>query len=62
MMPVCLHALCVFLEALGIMEAFEQMRVPEATQMLVPTVHWLLLYVLNVLFGSRSMIRAISTR
>jgi hypothetical protein len=61
-MPVCLHALCVFLEALGIMEAFEQMRVPEATQMLVPTVHWLLLYVLNVLFGSRSMIRAISTR
>src|SRR6266516_260487 len=45
----------VFLEDLGMTQAFEQMRVPGAKRMLVPMVQFLLLYVLKVLFGSQSM-------
>jgi hypothetical protein len=45
----------VFLEELGMMEAFEQMRLPGAKRMLVPTVQFVLLYVLKVLFGAQSM-------
>ena len=45
----------VFLEELGMMEAFEQMRLPGAKRMLVPTVQFVLLYLLKVLFGGQSM-------
>lgn len=45
----------VFLEELGMMQVFEQMRVPGAKRMLVPTVQMLLLYLLKVLFGGQSM-------
>lgn len=45
----------VFLEELGMMQAFEQMRLPTMKRMLVPTVQFLLLYLLKVLFGSSSM-------
>ncbi len=45
----------VFLEELGMMEAFEQMRLPGAKRMLVPTVQFVLLYVLKVLCGGQSM-------
>lgn len=45
----------VFLEELGMMEAFEQMRLPAAKRMLVPTVQFVLLYLLKVLFGGQSM-------
>src|ERR1700736_2226435 len=43
----------VFLEELGMMEAFEQMRLPGAKRMLVPTVQFVLLYLLKVLFGGQ---------
>jgi hypothetical protein len=45
----------VFLEDLGMMQAFEQMRVPGVKRMLVPTVQFILLYLLKVLFGGESM-------
>lgn len=45
----------VFLEELGMMQAFEQMRLPTVKRMLVPTVQFILLYLLKVLFGSSSM-------
>ena len=45
----------VFLEDLGMMQAFEQMRLPGAKRMLVPTVQLVLLYLLKVLFGGSSM-------
>src|SRR5256886_14906060 len=45
----------VFLEELGMMEAFEHMRLPGAKRMLVPTVQFVLLYVLKGLFGGPSM-------
>src|SRR2546421_5458931 len=45
----------VFLEELGMMQAFEQMKVPGAKRMLVPTVQFVLLYLLKVLFGGQSM-------
>jgi hypothetical protein len=45
----------VFLEDLGMMQAFEQMRVPGVKRMLVPTVQFVLLYVLKVLVGGQSM-------
>ncbi len=50
-----LDEFCVFLEELGMMEAFEQMRLPGAKRMLVPTVQFVLLYLLKVLFGGQSM-------
>lgn len=45
----------VFLEELGMMQAFEQMRLPTVKRILVPTVQFILLYLLKVLFGSSSM-------
>ncbi len=45
----------VFLEELGMMEAFERMRLPGAKRMLVPTVQFVLLYLLKVLCGGQSM-------
>src|SRR5438105_12641677 len=45
----------VFLEDLGMMQAFEQMQLPGAKRMLVPTVQLVLLYLLKVLFGGQSM-------
>ncbi len=45
----------VFLEDLGMMQAFEQMSLPGAKRMLVPTVQFVLLYLLKALFGSSSM-------
>jgi len=45
----------VFLEDLGMMQAFEQMHLPGAKRMLVPTVQFVLLYLLKVLFGGESM-------
>src|SRR2546425_4497738 len=45
----------VFLEDLGMMQAFEQMNLPGAKRVLVPTVQFILLYLLKVLFGSASM-------
>src|SRR5438874_12154912 len=45
----------VFLEELGMMQAFEQMKLPGAKRMLVPTVQFVLLYLLKVLFGGQSM-------
>jgi hypothetical protein len=45
----------VFLEELGMMEAFERMRFAGAKRMLVPTVQFVLLYLLKVLFGGQSM-------
>src|SRR5579859_4953736 len=45
----------VFLEEVGMMQAFEQMSLPGAKRMLVPTVQFVLLYVLKVLCGGQSM-------
>jgi hypothetical protein len=45
----------VFLEEVGLMQAFEQMNVPGAKRMLVPTVQLVLLYLLKVLCGGSSM-------
>src|SRR5436309_3207326 len=45
----------VFLEELGMMQAFEQMSLPGAKRMLVPTVQFGRLYLLKVLVGGQSM-------
>jgi hypothetical protein len=45
----------VFLEELGMIQAFEQMSLPGAKRMLIPTVQFVLLYVLKVLVGGQSM-------
>ncbi len=45
----------VFLEDLGMMQAFEQMRLPGVKRIVVPTVQFVLLYLLKVLFGGQSM-------
>ncbi len=45
----------VFLEELGMMQAFEELVLPEVKRMLVPTVQFVLLYLLKILFGSGSM-------
>src|SRR5229473_249080 len=45
----------VFLEEVGMLQAFEQMKLPGAKRLLVPTVQFVLLYVLKVLFGGQSM-------
>jgi hypothetical protein len=50
-----LDEFCVFLEEMGMMQAFEQMSLPGAKRMLVPTVQFVLLYLLKVLFGGQSM-------
>jgi hypothetical protein len=45
----------VFLEDLGMMQVFEQMSLAGTKRMLVPTVQFVLLYLLKVLFGGQSM-------
>src|SRR5947208_5310648 len=45
----------VFLEEMGMMQAFEQMHLPGAKRMLVPTVQLVLRYLLKVFFGGQSM-------
>src|SRR5260370_14813804 len=45
----------VFVEEVGILRAFEQVSVPTVKRVLVPTVQFVLLYFLKVLFGSSSM-------
>src|SRR5258708_7446779 len=45
----------VFLEEVGILRAFEQVSVPGVKRVLVPSVQFVLLYFLKVLFGSESM-------
>ncbi len=45
----------VFLQDLGMMQTFEQMSLPGAKRILVPTVQFVLLYLLKVLFGGHSM-------
>jgi hypothetical protein len=45
----------VCLEDIGMMGAFEQMKLPEVKRIVVPTVQFVLLYLLKVLFGSSSM-------
>jgi Transposase DDE domain len=45
----------VFLEEVGILRAFEQVSLPGVKRVLVPTVQFVLLYLLKVLFGSGSM-------
>src|SRR5204862_197175 len=45
----------MYLEEIGILEAFEQVVLPTVKRVLVPTVQFVLLYVLRVLFGSESM-------
>src|SRR5450755_2970052 len=44
-----------FLEEVGMMEVFEEVVLPGVKRMLVPTIQFLLLYLLKVLFGSESM-------
>src|SRR5947209_554782 len=45
----------VFLEEMGMMAVLEQMLLPGVQRVLVPTVQFLLLYLLKVLFGGQSM-------
>ncbi len=45
----------VFLEDIGMMQAFEQVSLPGVKRVLVPTVQFVLLYLLKVLVGSESM-------
>ena len=45
----------VFLEEVGMMAVLEQMHLPGVQRVLVPTVQFLLLYLLKVLFGGQSM-------
>ena len=45
----------VFLEQVGMMQVFEQMRLPGVKRVLVPAVQFVLLYLLKVLFGGQSM-------
>src|SRR2546425_13107250 len=45
----------VFLQDMGMLQAFEQVSLPGVKRMLVPTVQFVLLYLLKVLFGGSSM-------
>lgn len=45
----------VFLEEVGMMAVLEQMQLPGVQRVLVPTVQFVLLYLLKVLFGGQSM-------
>src|SRR5256884_6065022 len=45
----------VYLEEIGMLSAFEQVVLPGVKRMLVPTVQFVLLYLLKVLFGCESM-------
>jgi hypothetical protein len=45
----------VYLEEIGMFSVFEQVTLPEVKRVLVPTVQFVLLYMLRVLFGCESM-------
>src|SRR6266852_7062456 len=45
----------VFVEEIGMMAVLEQMQLPGVQRVLVPTVQFVLLYLLKVLFGGQSM-------
>ncbi len=45
----------VFLEEIGMMAVLEQMELPGVQRVLVPTIQFVLLYLLKVLFGGQSM-------
>lgn len=45
----------VFVEEVGMMAVWEQMQLPGVQRVLVPTVQFVLLYLLKVLFGGQSM-------
>ncbi len=45
----------VFLEEIGMLEVVEQLELPGVQRVLVPTVQFVLLYVLKVLYGGQSM-------
>jgi Transposase DDE domain len=45
----------VFLEEVGMLRAFEQVSIPDVKRVLVPSVQFVLLYLLKVLVGSESM-------
>src|SRR5439155_25033770 len=45
----------VFLQDMGMLQAFEQVSLPGVKRILVPTVQFVLLYVLKVLIGGQSM-------
>jgi hypothetical protein len=45
----------VFLEEIGMMQVVEQMRLPGVQRVVVPSVQFMLLYLLKVLFGGQSM-------
>ena len=45
----------VFVEEIGMMAVLEQMELPGVQRVLVPTVQFVLLYLLKVLFGGQSM-------
>ncbi len=45
----------VFLEQIGMMGVLEQMELPGVQRVLIPTVQFVLLYLLKVLFGGQSM-------
>src|SRR5205807_4463168 len=45
----------VFLEQIGMMAALEQLELPGVQRVLIPTVQFVLLYLLKVLFGGQSM-------
>jgi hypothetical protein len=44
-----------FLEEIGMMALLEEMELPEVQRVLVPTIQFILLYLLKVLFGHESM-------
>src|SRR5438445_12315625 len=43
----------VFLQEIGMMAALEQMQLPGVQRVLVPTIQFVLLYLLKVLFGGQ---------
>src|SRR5436309_9748638 len=50
-----LDEFCVFLEEIGMMAVLEQMELPGVQRVMVPTIQFVLLYLLKVLFGGQSM-------
>ena len=44
-----------FLEEVGMMQVFEEVVLPDVKRILVPTIQFVLVYVLKILFGSESM-------
>ena len=45
----------VFMQEIGMLAALEEMKLPGVRRVMVPTVQFVLLYLLKVLFGGQSM-------